>query len=182
MTGGEAAIRLLERLGIQDVAVIEAVGPGGPSYHSLPREIRLPPSYYGEKYFLPVVCAAHEVGHAVQADRFPILQKWSLHRFRFFGGLAITSGVMLIAGVLGERSSLVGQGVLYYSLLLLVSVLLWAEEIDASRRGIRLLVEAGLINPAERWKGWAILGFAFGSYLSLSLVPVAFLGLMIILY
>lgn len=167
---------------MQDVAVIEAADTGGPSYHALPREIRLPPSYYGEKYLVPVLAAAHEVGHTVHADRFPIVKKWNPHRFRLLGGLAVTSGWLLITGVLQDSSSLFGLGILYYRLLLLVSVLVWAEEIDASRRGIRLLIDAGLIAPAERWKGWAILGSAFGSYLSLSLIPVAFLGLVILLY
>lgn len=81
-----------------------------------------------------MVSAAHEVGHAVQAHRFPMVAKWSPHRFRLFGGCPITSGIALIAGVLWESWSLVGQGVLYYSLLFLMSAMICTDEIHARRR------------------------------------------------
>lgn len=182
MTGREAATRLLDRLGLQSVKVKEVSDFGSPNYHAQSREIRLPSPYYRDRSFLAVFSAAHEVGHAVQVQRFPILRLWAQNQFSLFWAVTITSGGALVTGVLRENPSLVGQGVPLYYLLLLVSVMMWVWEIDASRRGIRLLLETDLITPAERQKGWALTGVAFGTYVALALGPIVFLSLVILLY
>jgi hypothetical protein len=112
VTGQEAATRLLDRVGLQAVKVLEAPDPAAPNYHSPSGEIRLPPSYYRDKSLLAVVSAAHEVGRAVQVQRFAILRQWTQNQFSLFWALTITSGGALVIGGLRESTSLVHQGAL----------------------------------------------------------------------
>ncbi|UCC56248.1 MAG: zinc metallopeptidase [Gammaproteobacteria bacterium] len=67
-TGGELARHLLDRFGMQDVAV-EKTQKGGDHYDPEHRVVRLGPDNYDRNSLTAVAVAAHEVGHAIQHQR-----------------------------------------------------------------------------------------------------------------
>lgn len=63
-TGGELALHLLDRFGMQDVEV-EITGKGD-HYDPESKTVRLSPNNYNDNSLTAVAVAAHEVGHAIQ--------------------------------------------------------------------------------------------------------------------
>ena len=64
ITGGELARKLLDDMGMKDVAVEETAE--GDHYDPVGKAVRLTPAVHGEKSLTALVVAAHEVGHSMQ--------------------------------------------------------------------------------------------------------------------
>jgi len=85
-TGGELAQHLLERFGIEGVAV-EQAKPGQDHYDPVGKAVRLSPDHFNGRSLTAITIAAHEVGHAMQhASGYPL--------FRMRHALVQVAGVM----------------------------------------------------------------------------------------
>ncbi len=67
-TGGELALHLVERFGLNDVTVVRG-GEGQDHYNHMDKIVSLSPSVYEGKSLTAIAVAAHEVGHAIQFHR-----------------------------------------------------------------------------------------------------------------
>jgi Zn-dependent membrane protease YugP len=96
---------------------------------------------------------AHELGHAQQHENNSVLismRNVLLPAVRFSPTIAY---VLIFIGFIFNLIQAFWLGILFYGLLVVFSVLTLPVEIDASRRGIQLLREAGLIQVAQDEKG-----------------------------
>jgi Zn-dependent membrane protease YugP len=96
---------------------------------------------------------AHELGHAQQHENNSVLismRNVLLPAVRLSPMIAY---VLIFIGFIFNLIQAFWLGILFYGLLVIFSVLTLPVEIDASRRGIQLLREAGLIQVAQDEKG-----------------------------
>ena len=96
---------------------------------------------------------AHELGHARQYQDGSILigmRSFLVPAVRFSPQLAY---IMILLGLIFNITGLLWLGVIFYALMVLFSILTLPVEIDASRRGLKLLREAGLMQTEQDKQG-----------------------------
>jgi Zn-dependent membrane protease YugP len=93
--------------------------------------------------------AAHELGHVQQYQTGSAMIKargFLLPALRFSPRVAYFA---IFLGIFFNMTGLIWIGILFFSLMVLFSIMTLPVEIDASRRGLRLLDEAGLFVTEE---------------------------------
>ena len=156
ITGAEAAARILDRAGIQDVEIIPQEGMLGDHYDPMHKRLVLSnENYYGNS-LAALGVAAHECGHAIQHKIAYAPLKWRMASVGvtnyanqivtwlpligwFTGVLSTYTGVMIMA---------VGWGV-----IMLFSWVTLPVEFDASRRAKAILGGMGFIREGEEAAG-----------------------------
>lgn len=132
----------------------ERVG-GTLSDHYDPRThtVRLSEGVANRKSVAAMAIVAHELGHAQQHENNSFLitmRNVLVPAVRFSPMVAY---FLIIIGVFLNIVGAIWLGVLFYGLMVLFSVLTLPVEIDASRRGIALLKESGLIRVEQDEQG-----------------------------
>jgi Zn-dependent membrane protease YugP len=83
------------------------------------------------------------------------------------------SYLCILFGLIFELTNLVWLGVLFFGLMVLFSLLTLPVELDASRRGLRLLAEAKLTpNPQDAQGAGAVLRAAALTYLAAAVTSI----------
>lgn len=148
-TGAEAARALLDRAGIHDVRVVPTEGYLSDHYNPASKELALSPDVYGGRSVAAVGVAAHEAGHALQhAENYAPL--WIRSALVPMAGIGSNVGYFVMVIGLFLSPWVVLAGVLLFSAVLLFQVVTLPVEFDATARAKNLVVEAGIIHPAER--------------------------------
>ncbi|KXK21769.1 MAG: putative Zn-dependent protease, partial [Chloroflexi bacterium OLB15] len=96
---------------------------------------------------------AHEFGHVQQyQQKSPLIvaRQFLVPAVRFSPMLA---GLLIMFGFLFRATGLIWVGIAFFGLTVLFMVLTLPVEIDASRRGLKLLTEAGLMQTDEDRSG-----------------------------
>ena len=149
LTGAQAAVRFLQMNGIHDVTVMRTSGSLTDNYNSSNKTLNLSEQVCQVPSVAAVSIAAHECGHALQdAEGYSPLRLRSIlvpvatigSRFSwllFFIGLAM--GYLNLAKI----GIYLFLGVLAFQLVTL------PVEFDASRRGLRMLTECGVLTEEE---------------------------------
>lgn len=167
LTGEDAARRLLDYGGLNDVS-IEGIG-GQLSDHYDPRTktLRLSPGVAKGESIASIAVAAHEIGHALQ-DR----QGYLPLRFRAAIVPAASIGswlgyIMIIGGLLLGYSGLAWLGILFFSLGALFALATLPVELNASVRARQLLSQAGIVYAEDETRGVsAVLNAAAFTYVA----------------
>lgn len=167
LTGEDAARRLLDYGGLNDVS-IEGIG-GQLSDHYDPRTktLRLSPGVAKGESIASIAVAAHEIGHALQ-DR----QGYLPLRFRAAIVPAASIGswlgyIMIIGGLLLGYSGLAWLGILFFSLGTLFALATLPVELNASVRARQLLSQAGIVYAEDETRGVsAVLNAAAFTYVA----------------
>ncbi len=81
-TGGELAVHLIKRFGLEDINV-EKTHENNDQFDPNSRTVRLSPANYDGKSLTAVAIAAHEVGHAIQFDRNELSMRLRTTIFRY---------------------------------------------------------------------------------------------------
>jgi uncharacterized protein len=144
-TGIEVGRQLFARTSLQEIP-FESVG-GKLSDHFDPRKnvVRLSKGVATEPSVASMAIVAHELGHVQQHQERSLLMK-----ARGFLVPAVTvspmiSYALVVGGLIFQASGLIWLGIAFYLVVIAFMLLTLPVEIDASRRGIRLLREAGLV-------------------------------------
>jgi hypothetical protein len=178
-TGAELARHLLDRFGLQSVAV-EAV-PAGDHYAPQARAVRLAPTAHDGRSVTAVAVAAHEVGHAIQhRDGYGPLQtrtrliKTTVWVQRLGAGLAYASPMIgIFAQSPGVMLAFVVVGVAAMGVAVLVNLVTLPVEIDASfRRALPILEQGGYLEAADIPAARRILTACALTYLAASLMSL----------
>ena len=152
LTGLDIARRILSYAGLQ--LQIEGT-PGTLSDHYDPRSktLRLSPGVAKQPSIASLAIVAHEVGHAQQdASAFSLLKL----RTGLVPMVNFTSRIgplLFIAGLLLRIYDLAWIGVFCFAGAVLFSLITLPVELDASRRGMVLLNNAGLLTGDEERRG-----------------------------
>ncbi|MDP6952223.1 MAG: zinc metallopeptidase [Alphaproteobacteria bacterium] len=178
-TGGELARHLLDRVGLETVAV-EAV-PDGDHYDPAARAVRLSPTAHDGHSVTAVAVAAHEVGHAIQhRDAYGPLEartrlvKTTVWVQRLGAGVAYASPLMgMFAQSPGVMLAFVAAGVASMGVAVLVNLVTLPVEFDASfARALPILEQGGYLDAADIPAARRILTACALTYLAASLMSL----------
>lgn len=168
ITGAEAAQRILHQMGIYDVRIEHISGNLSDHYDPKSKVLRLSDSVYGSTSVAAIGVAAHECGHAAQhAQGYgPLVLRSTLVPAANIGcrfGLPIVFLGLLFGGY-GSTLALIGVAV--FSISVLFQLVTLPVEFNASRRGLHLLSESGILQQDEIGKCKKVLGAAALTYVA----------------
>ena len=151
MTGAQAARRILDDNGLQNVRVEHIGGKLTDHYDPGAQVVRLSDSVYAGDSIASLGVAAHECGHAMQHNEGygPLRFRSALVPVANFGSQL--SWPMILLGILfgGLGSPLVQVGILMFSLAVLFQLVTLPVEFNASSRAVRLLDSQGILSGEE---------------------------------
>jgi Zn-dependent membrane protease YugP len=180
LTGAEAARRLLDQQGLQNVTIEQIGGMLSDHYDPSSRTLRLSPSVYGSDSLAAIGVACHEAGHALQhSTGYAWLgMRSALVPATQFGSYG--SYIFIMLGSLMHHPALLMVGVLLFSVTVAFSLVTLPVEWDASARARRLMVMAGIVTYQEQEDAGKVLNAAFLTYVASALT--ALLTLLYYLY
>ncbi len=146
VTGAQAARRVLDSQGLQDVTIEQVQGELSDHYDPRTRVLRLSPGVYGIPSIAAIGIAAHEAGHAIQHARAYAPMQW---RTALVPAVNIGSnlGFMVIfLGIIIGIAQLAWVGVALFGLATIFALLTLPVEFDATRRAKAALVQVGLVD------------------------------------
>jgi len=171
VTGAQAARRVLDSNGLQNVAIEQIPGELTDHYDPRKRVLRLSQAVYGVPSIAAIGIAAHEAGHAIQHGKaYTPLQV----RTALVPAVNIGSNlgfIVLFAGLLLAQQNIAWLGVILFSLSTVFALLTLPVEFDATRRAKLALVQVGLadggVAGGEESKGVArVLDAAAWTYIA----------------
>ena len=146
MTGKQVAEKMLRDNGITDVVVTCTKGQLTDHYNPANKTVNLSETVYDQANVAAAAVAAHECGHAVQHDMAYAPLKM---RSALVPAVSFSSKIMpwiLLAGMFCVQNFpiLLEVGIALFALTTLFSFVTLPVEVDASRRAVNWLQEAGI--------------------------------------
>jgi len=186
MSGKEVAEKMLHENGIYNVKVVSVGGELTDHYHPLKKTINLSKDVYNGRNVSAAAVAAHECGHAVQhAHAYNFLQ----FRSAMVPMVSFASKWVqwvILAGIILIQSfpQILLAGIVLFALTTLFSFITLPVEINASKRALVWLNNAGITNNATHpkakdalnWAAYTYVIAALGSLATLLYYVMIFLG------
>lgn len=175
MTGAEAAQRILQMSGINNVQIQHVSGQLTDHYDPSKKVLRLSDTVYDSQSVAAIGVAAHECGHALQHKEgyFPLKFRAALVPAANIGsklGLPIVIlGLVLGIGFNlpgGGYFSLAQIGIWVFSLAVLFQIVTLPVEFNASRRALKMLGNYGIMSGDEVSDCKHVLGAAALTYVA----------------
>ena len=186
MSGRDVADRMLRDFGISNVRVQSVPGQLTDHYNPVDRTINLSPDVYNGRSISSAAVAAHECGHAVQHSK---AYAWLGFRSRLVPVVSFSSKWVqwvLLAGVLLIQTfpALLLAGIILFAFTTIFSFITLPVEIDASRRALAWLSNAGITSynnhdkakDALKWAAYTYVVAALGSLATLLYYIMIFTG------
>jgi len=171
VTGAQAARRVLDSQGLQDVQIESIRGELSDHYDPRSRVLRLSEGVFGVPSISAIGIAAHEAGHAIQhAKAYNPLKVRTAMVPAVNIGSNLGFGVLFL-GLFLQQQNLAWIGVALFGLSTLFALLTLPVEFDATRRAKAALVQVGLVDSGvgggEESKGVArVLDAAAWTYIA----------------
>jgi Zn-dependent membrane protease YugP len=178
-SGSQTARRLLDSLGLQDVAVEEA--DIGDHYDPEARAVRLSPANYKERSLTAVTVAAHEVGHALQHASGYAPLMWRTRMVKWVSPIEKTGVVLMMAAPvifalirLPMAGLIMGlAGLMTLGSAVVIHLLTLPTEFDASfGRALPLMKEQDVLYSSDEKHARRLLKAAAMTYVSASLMSL----------
>ena len=184
LSGKEVAEKMLHDNGIYDVQVISVAGHLSDHFNPATKTVNLSEAVYNRYNIAAAAVAAHECGHAIQHAKAyaPLKMRSALVPVVSFSSNIvqwILLGGMLLLNVFPQLLLL---GILLFSLTTLFSFITLPVEIDASRRAVTWLSNAGITNNRTYGMAAGALRSAAYTYVVAALGSLATLLYYILLY
>ena len=177
MTGADVARKMLADNGIYDVEVVATRGMLTDHYDPRSRRIALSEAVYDSYSVAAAAVAAHECGHAVQhaVGYAPLKLRSALVPVVTFSSWLVPWVLILGILLINIFPSLLWLGIALFAVTTLFSVVTLPVEINASRRAIAWLGDAGITDvtnhdkavDALRWAAYTYVIDAIGSIATL---------------
>ena len=184
MTGCDVAIKMLHDNGIYDVKVTSTPGMLTDHYNPANKTVNLSEGVYGSNSVAAAAVAAHECGHAVQHARAyaPLKMRSALVPVVQFSS-SIVSWVLL-AGILMVQSmpQILLAGIVLFAATTLFSFITLPVEINASRRALAWMSNAGITNAFNHKAAEDALKSAAYTYVVAALSSLATLIYYVMIY
>lgn len=184
LTGRDIAMKMLRDNGIYDVQVKSTQGSLTDHYNPANKTVNLSEDVYNTCSVAAAAVAAHECGHAVQhAHAYGPLKM----RSRLVPVISFASGWMswiLLIGMLTLQvfPQIMLLGIILFALTTLFSFITLPVEIDASRRAVKWLSEAGITNNRNYGAAVSALRSAAYTYVVAALGSLATLCYYVMIY
>ncbi|MDR0733995.1 MAG: zinc metallopeptidase [Dysgonamonadaceae bacterium] len=188
MTGKDVAERMLHENGITDVHVVATNGLLTDNYNPVNRTISLSKDVYGSYSVTAAAVAAHETGHAIQHARAygPLKMRSALVPAISFSSRwvswVILGGLLLMGSGNKIGSTLLLIGIFLYAATTLFSFITLPVEIDASKRALAWLSNAGITGSQTYYPAQDALKAAAYTYVVAALASLATLIYYILIY
>jgi Zn-dependent membrane protease YugP len=153
MTGMEVAQTLFARTSLQTIPVERTGGALTDHYDPRANIVRLSTVIADKPSIGAMAVAAHELGHVQQYQTksgLIVLRGFLMPALRFS---PTVSYIAILLGLMFSMTGLLWLGVVFFGLMVVFSILTLPIELDASRRGLMLLREAGLLDTQQEEKG-----------------------------
>lgn len=186
LTGKDVAEKMLRDNGINDVVVQHVTGQLTDHYNPATKIVNLSDGVYLSNSISAAAVAAHECGHAVQHAKSYVFLTF---RSKMVPAVSFASRWMqwvLLAGIIFFQSfpQLMLAGIILFALTTLFSFVTLPVEINASKRAVAWLSNAGITNnttypmatDALRWAAYTYVIAALGSLATLVYYILMFLG------
>ena len=186
MSGRDVAERMLRDFGISNVRVQSVPGQLTDHYNPADRTINLSQDVYNGRSISSAAVAAHECGHAVQHAK---AYAWLGFRSKLVPVVSFSSKWVqwiLLAGVLLIQTfpALLLAGIILFAFTTIFSFITLPVEIDASRRALAWLSNAGITSynnhdkaqDALKWAAYTYVVAALGSLATLLYYIMIFTG------
>lgn len=184
MTGRDVAVKMLHDNGIDDVKVISTSGMLTDHYNPANKTVNLSQGVYGSCSIAAAAVAAHECGHAVQHAKAyaPLKMRSALVPIVQFSSSIMTW--VLLGGIIMIHSfpQLLLAGICLFAVTTLFSFITLPVEIDASRRALAWLSNAGITNSYNHNQAKDALKSAAYTYVVAALSSLATLVYYISIY
>ena len=175
ITGAQAARRILDANGLQNVMVERVGGRLSDHYDPRSKTLRLSEDVYNTPSLAAVGVAAHEAGHALQdkvnygplslrSAMVPTVQIGS-----WLGPIIFMIGLFM-SGMFGTTIAWIGIAV--FGATALFSIVTLPVEFDASKRAKELLVSTGVLVPQEMQGVKGVLDAAALTYVAAALQAI----------
>ncbi|MDR2680810.1 MAG: zinc metallopeptidase [Tannerella sp.] len=184
LSGRDVAEKMLHDNGIYDVRVTSVQGHLSDHYNPATKTVNLSEAVYNQYNIAAAAVAAHECGHAIQhAHAYAPLKM----RSALVPVVSFSSNIMqwiLLGGMLmlNVFPQLLLLGIVLFSLTTLFSFITLPVEIDASRRAVAWLSDAGITNNRTYGMAAGALRSAAYTYVVAALGSLATLLYYILLY
>ena len=186
MSGRDVAERMLRDQGISDVSVVSVQGHLTDHYNPANKTINLSQDVYNGRHISAAAVAAHETGHALQHAQ---AYAWLGFRSKLVPAVSFASKWVqwvLLAGILLIQTfpALLLAGIVLFAMTTVFSFVTLPVEIDASRRALAWLSNAGITSyqnhdkakDALKWAAYTYVVAALGSLATLLYYIMIFLG------
>ena len=166
MTGAEAASRLLYSAGITDVRIEVTDGFLSDHYDPTCKKLRLSQDVYHSSSLSAIGVACHEAGHAIQhATAYGPLGL----RSALVPVINLTSPcsyILIFAGAFLSIPALIKIGIICFAAAVVFAIVTLPVEYNASARAKALMVQCGIVSPAEAKSAGDVLNAAFLTYVA----------------
>ncbi len=173
IAGPQTAQQLFARTSLNPIPVERIKGNLTDHFDPGSNVVRLSDPVSTQASVASMAVTAHELGHVQQYQSGSALIKMRgalLPALQFSPTLSYIS---LMFGLIFDMTNLIWLGVFFFGLMVIFSLLTVPVELDASRRGLALLTEAGLMQTDEDRKGSrAVLTAAALTYLAAAITSV----------
>jgi hypothetical protein len=186
MTGRDVAEKMLRDNGITDVTVHSVQGELSDHYNPLKKTINLSHDVFAGASVAAAAVAAHETGHAIQHAQ---AYSWLNMRSKLTPVVSFASNWIqwvLIAGLflVKSRPEILLVGIVLFAVTTLFSLITLPVEVNASKRALAWLSNAGITysgthdkaEEALKWAAYTYVIAALGSLASLIYYIMIFLG------
>lgn len=172
ITGAEAAARILDANGLQNVGIERAQGYLGDHYDPRKKVLRLTPDIYEGRTLAAVGVAAHEAGHALQDAKHyaPLKFRNGIVPMASFGGNF--SFIILVAGMVLNSFNLVMVGIALFSVTVVFQLINLPVEFNASTRAREVLVNHGIVMRNELAPVSRVLNAAAMTYVAATITAI----------
>jgi Zn-dependent membrane protease YugP len=173
LVGPQVAQQLFDRTSLQPIHVERVSGTMTDHFDPGADVVRLSDPVSKRNSVASMAITAHELGHVQQYQTGSALIK---ARGFLLPALQFSPTISYIAILLGLWFNMTGMlwlGIIFFALMVLFSLLTLPVEIDASKRGTRLLQEAGLMqNETDAQGSRAVLTAAALTYLAAAVTSI----------
>jgi Zn-dependent membrane protease YugP len=171
--GPQVAQQLFDRTSLQPISVERIRGSMTDHFDPGANVVRLSDPVATKPSVASMAVTAHELGHVQQYQTGSGLIKvrgFLLPALQFSPTI---SYIAILFGLWFNMTGLLWLGILFFALMVLFSILTLPVEIDASRRGTKLLQEAGLMQAESDAQGSrAVLTAAALTYLAAAITSI----------
>lgn len=183
MTGAQAAIRILQAEGINDVTVVHVAGNLTDNYDPRTKTVHLSDATYASDSVAAIGVAAHECGHVVQHAKgyAPLAVRTALVPAANIGSV-IGIPICILGLLLGSNQTLIDIGIWVFSFAVLFQLVTLPVEFNASHRALVLTDELGILNDEEVSDTRKVLNAAAMTYVASAFASILQLLRIILLF
>ena len=177
MSGAETALKMLHDNGIYDVKVIPTNGMLTDHYNPQTKTVALSEGVYDSRSVAAAAVAAHECGHAVQHAKgyAPLKMRSALVPVVTFSSNIVQWVILLGIILINVFPALLWFGIGLFAMTTIFSFITLPVEINASRRAVAWLSNAGITDAktqpmaidALKWAAYTYVIAALGSLATL---------------